>query len=226
MSDTLNAAKSLVPFFNGDPQSHKKADYLAFRFTGFATREAAKLVGVTERSVQNWRSLDPAFLEMERAATGPERVAIRREVIHTLFVRNLSLALHYDYTLLRRLLGLDTVEVTLADGTKAEKAIPLTSQELAYVTRTRANYTPQQLQALTQSTELPDGGGSYLSFVERIVKYQEVHVGSGRAVRPVGDGESIFARAASDAESEASSSPQLGEGTTEPRRDSGREEEA
>ena len=66
-SPIVNAAMSLVPYLDGDEWSHKKAEYLAFRFTGFSVREATKLAEIAERTVQLWRAEEARFKDLENA---------------------------------------------------------------------------------------------------------------------------------------------------------------
>ena len=211
-SDTLNAAMSLIPFFNGDTWSHKKAEYLAFRFTGFPSEEARRLTETDARTVNRWRADDPRFREMEKASTGVDRKAMRREILQTLFIRNLTLTLQYDFRLLRRILGLDVEEITLANGEKGEKAKTLTAVEMAYLMRARSNYTPQALQAL-ETTMLESGNKRVAvhEWIERVTRYEEesnVSVGKDDGNRPP----EIILKAARDAEGALRSEEEYSEG--------------
>lgn len=154
-SPTLEAAKSILNYMGGDATSEKKADYLAYRMSGFSFREACELTGIHQATIQRWRGTrgyggkwedkyakyaDPAFIEAESAVSGPERVQLRKEIQSILFTRNYHLVLRKDYELLMKYLGYETVLDT--EGRKI--SLPLDDFEKQYLLKARGFYTPQQ----------------------------------------------------------------------------------
>ena len=139
-SDTLDAARALLPNFAQNFWQEKKANYLAYRYTGFSVREATELAGIHEKTIRTWRHEDPQFGMLEEAATGPDRAVLRREILYLLFIRNLQLVDRKDYEVLRKALALEKD----SDG----EPLPMTRDEVAYLNRARQHYTPQQLEVL------------------------------------------------------------------------------
>ena len=143
-SDTLEAAKSIIPLLAGDMAGEKKAEYLAFRYTGFSIREAIEMTGIHWKTVYRWRQ-DAKFFELENASSGPSRGEIRKEVMHLLFVRNMHLKLRKDYMVLRRANKKDLA----SDGT----VLPLETGDRDYLNKIATYYTPQQLEIVERLLE-------------------------------------------------------------------------
>ena len=143
-SDTVEAAKSIIPLLSGDMAGEKKAEYLAFRYTGFSIREAIEMVGIHWKTVYRWRQ-DSVFRDLEQASSGPSRGEIRKEVMHLLFVRNMHLKLRKDYMVLRRANKKDLA----SDGT----VMPLEPGDREYLVKIAGYYTPQQLEIVERLLE-------------------------------------------------------------------------
>lgn len=138
-SDTLEAAKSIIPLLAGDITAEKKAEYLSFRYTGFSFREAVEMTGVHPKTVYRWRH-DKQFYALELQAAGEARHEIRKEVMHLLFVRNMHLKMRKDYAVLRRANKIDKDP----DG----QPLPLDPSDKEYLNKVAAYYTPQQLETV------------------------------------------------------------------------------
>ena len=158
-SPTLEAAKSILNYMGGDATSEKKADYLAYRMSGFSFRESCELADIHMATVQRWRGTrgeaqkwkdkyakhaDPAFLEAETAVSGPERAQLRKEIQSILFNRNYHLVMRKDYEILMKSLGFD--EVIDTEGRKI--SLPLDDYEKQYLLKARGYYTPQQSETI------------------------------------------------------------------------------
>jgi len=148
-SHTVEAVKSIMPFLNQGETGETKANYLSYRFTGFSVRESCVLANIGQKTVTRWRDpnrkwYDPEFAEMELACTGENRHQIRKEVLTLLFTRNYHLILRKDGEVLKRALGLDTIE--MPDGKHVAKM--MTKEDTAYLNKARGHYTPQQMEVI------------------------------------------------------------------------------
>ena len=158
-SPTLEAAKSILNYMGGDATSENKADYLAYRMSGFSFREACKLAGIHQATVQRWRGTrgesqkwadryaryaDPEFVEAEKAVAGPERAQLRKEIQAILFTRNYHLVLRKDHELLMKFLEYDTY----FDDKGVKVVNPLSDFEKQYLLKARSYYTPQQAEII------------------------------------------------------------------------------
>ena len=124
-------ADSVLPRFDFDDE--RKRRYLSFRLCGFDRTEACKYAGIQFRSVYTWRRLDPVFEQLEKTNLLEIRNQFSKEIIKLDFTRNFKLALERDYQVLSQ---------AVEDVTK------LTRDEVIYLTKIRALYTPQQFQVL------------------------------------------------------------------------------
>jgi hypothetical protein len=138
-SDTLEAAKSVIPLLAGDLSAERKAHYLGFRYTGFSVREAIELTGIHTKTLYRWRK-DTQFYDLECEAAGPARAEIRKEVMHLLFVRNMHLKLMKDFEVLKRANKLDKFD----DGSP----MPLDPGDRDYLNKIAGYYSPQQLETI------------------------------------------------------------------------------
>ena len=168
-SEVQEAARSLLPYMAMDIAGERKAEYLSLRYTGFSVREACEMtkdgngVSLHEGSLRRWRREDADFLKLEEQAIGPNRITLRREIMHTLFVRNYYMVLKIDYSILRKAMGLVTVDV---GGKKLP--VPLTKEEQRYMERARAHYNPGQLEAIEKLVD-PTSGGDTFNFTQFIL---------------------------------------------------------
>lgn len=122
-------AESLLPYMLGDS---KKAVYLSYRATGFAVREAIRLAGVTQRTVQRWRASDPTFNDIDGDKLPEIRKKLGANFTQLEFLRNYRLVLLKDFRIIKKSLSKDE----------------LTKNEQSYLIKARSNYTPQQLEIL------------------------------------------------------------------------------
>ena len=135
--DNQSIAESLFPSYFKEAQT----EYLAFRACGFKLREACQLVPVHHVTVSVWRK-DPLFVEWEQKAVSTVRDTLVKEHLQIEFTRNYALLLIKDYKIIKK--SMDDKEV-------------LGKQEHEYLLRARSNYTPQQLQILTELARLRSG---------------------------------------------------------------------
>lgn len=129
-------AQSLVPYNRDDA----RARYLGLRSSGFAIREALRLIGKAASTLSLWRH-DPQFQDLENRI--PEfRRELSLEYANLEFLRNYRLVLEKDYRVIKKSL---------------DKGIELTFQEQQYILKMRAHYTPQQLQIIEGLVGVPSG---------------------------------------------------------------------
>ncbi len=173
-SKTLETTISLMPFLGGTESDERKAKYLAYRYAGFSFNEAVELTGLNPRTVLRWRdperrvggrepgtSYDPHFAKLESEVTSESRSQIRREVVQNLFTRNIVLVLEHDYSVLRRIRGLEVAldehgDPVLNEVDKPVMAEP-SKQDWTYLNRIRGNYGPQQMAAMEKLAETGPG---------------------------------------------------------------------
>ena len=160
-SNTLEAAKSIIPLLAGDRISEKKAEYLAYRYTGFSFSEAVEMTGIHWKTVYRWR-FDQTFLSLEEQASGPARGEIRKEVMHLLWVRNMHLKLRQDFSVLRRAAKLELAP----DGSP----LPLEPGDREYLSKLAALYTPQQLEIIERILDGEQQRGGPMSFSDFILE--------------------------------------------------------
>lgn len=127
----LSIADSVLPRFDFDDD--RKRRYLSFRLCGFDRNEAVKFAGIQVRTVYHWREHDPEFERLEKTNLLDIRNQFSKEIIKLDFTRNFKLALERDFQVL---------EQAVKDATK------LTRDEVIYLGKIRALYTPQQFQVL------------------------------------------------------------------------------
>lgn len=178
-SETLEATISLMPFLGGTEQDERKAKYLAYRYVGFSFKEAVELTGIIEATVLRWRDpnrrvggrekgtqYDAEFAALESNVTSENRSKIRREVLQNLFTRNMVLILEYDYQIIRRVKGLEFVDIEDETGHKEHMVVLPSKDDLNYLNRMRGNYGPQQLQAMERLAEVgPEAGFSITQLI-------------------------------------------------------------
>ena len=177
-SKTLEATISLMPFLGGTESDERKAKYLAYRYAGFSFKEAVELTGLSERTVLRWRDpdrrvggrepgtqYDEAFAKLESEVTTESRSQIRREVVQNLFTRNIVLILEHDYSVLRRVRGLEAALDEDGNPVMNGKGKPVVAepskQDWTYLNRIRGNYGPQQMAAMEKLAETGPGDADF-----------------------------------------------------------------
>lgn len=140
--DVVSQADSLLPLFDWD--NDRKRVYLSYRLTGFGMREAAKLAGVVEKTIKNWRKADENFNKLDTEGLSEARHGYSSRAIGIEFTRNMRLILQRDFTILTR---------------AVEDETQLTKEERQYLNRIRASYTPNQLEVMQRLLgEIKDNG--------------------------------------------------------------------
>ena len=124
-------ADSVLPRF--DMEDERKRRYLSFRLCGFDRTESCKYAGIMLKTVYHWRRSDTAFEELEKTNLLEVRNKFSKEIVKLDFTRNFKLALERDFQVLSQ---------AVQDATK------LTRDEVIYLSKIRALYTPQQFQVL------------------------------------------------------------------------------
>lgn len=164
--EAIEATQALLPYLNSESKvEQSKAQYLAYRFTGFNVHEAILQADISYRTVMRWRKADAQFNKLDEAASGPGRLQMRREVLHTLFSRNYHLALELDYDVLMKSLG------RLKDS--QGQVVPMSSREVAYLNRMRSNYTPAQFEAISEL--LDPTKPKEFNFAQFIMNISQIH---------------------------------------------------
>lgn len=135
-SDPAGIVEGIIPYF---PDDRGKTNYLSYRSCGFGEREAAKLSGVSQRSVQRWRAYDPRFKVLDTEGLSELRAKVSVNYLQMEFTRNFRMLLDVDRAVI----------------TKKLQAKPLTKEDIDYLGKIRPMYTPQQLSAL-EGTILPE----------------------------------------------------------------------
>jgi len=163
--DEQAIAESAMPVFYEDS---RKAKYLSYRACGFTIRESKELVGVTERTIRNWRHADPEFERWDREAIGELREKLGNRFLEIEFRRNYRLILQKDFDVLSR-------------SVEGEE---LTYQENQYLLRARSHYTPQQLETLENILSGRHDGGPEFNWTEFVLSLRgrggEVHIAARR----------------------------------------------
>jgi len=154
-SEQAEIVKSILPFLGGTGWDSRKAEYLAYRFTGFALREALPhVVGLVEHTVKAWRKTDPHFKKLEDDASGPNRRFIRSEILKLRWIRNFHLFMQHDNRLLLKMQGMVKNDYghLVHDSTAA-----LSKFEQDYLLKARGNYSPNMLEVMERFLA-PDEG--------------------------------------------------------------------
>jgi len=142
-------AQSIVPYNRDDD----RARYLGLRASGFAIREALKLLGKAKSTLSAWRH-DEVFSDLESRI--PElRKTLATEYVGLEFLRNFRLVLEKDYRVIKKSL-FNEDEMTL--------------QENQYLTRMRAYYTPQQLQVMEALIRGESDGSGEFNFTDLAIE--------------------------------------------------------
>jgi hypothetical protein len=155
-----------MPAFYDDS---KKSTYLSYRATGFTIRESVEFVGVTERTLRNWRRYDPEFARWDREALGELRQKLGDRYLEIEFRRNYRLILQKDYDVIKK---------------SVEDKEPLTYQESQYLLKARSHYTPQQLETIERILSGSEGGGEEFDWTSFVLSLRgrggEVHIAARR----------------------------------------------
>lgn len=145
-SETARIAQSLLPYNYDD----NRAKYLSYRASGFTTREALKMAGCAVSTVSMWRR-DPKFVELENSLPEISK-KLRSEYTSLEFVRNFRMVMEKDYRVLRKALSKETMD----------------KQEMDYLLKLRAFYTPQQLQII-EAVVQGDLNGTSMGWTELVL---------------------------------------------------------
>lgn len=130
--------RAFVPYNRDDDRSR----YLGLRSSGFTIREALGLIGKAKSTLSAWRK-EEVFLDLENRL--PElRKELALEYASLEFLRNYRLVLEKDFRVLKASLA----KRTRIDTEGKVITVPMDSQDFTYLTKMRAHYTPQQLQAI------------------------------------------------------------------------------
>lgn len=161
-SESLLQAR--IPHLAGGPKTAEaKAEYLGYRATGFAIRQACHLTGVTHSTLGRWRASDPEFRKIESERLPELQQELGGDLVRLDFLRNMRLAIRGDFkVLLRGALHMES----------------LTDREFAYLRTIRRHYTPADLATMTKALE-PEGAGEvdFAELVLRITQTRaEVHI--------------------------------------------------
>ena len=142
-TQTNALALSIIPLTVRDDQASRlQASFLAYRYTGFTIPESLDKVGCSTRDLNKWRN-DEEFSRLENGIRDSDtRNSIRQEIVRLRFTRNMIMILDKDEQVLRKALGLEKDE----DG----DVIPMTKEDLSYMNRLRANYSPTMLEGLNK----------------------------------------------------------------------------
>ncbi len=146
-------AQSIVPYNRDDA----RARYLGLRASGFAIREALRLIGKAQSTLSAWRH-DEEFQSLENRI--PElRNTLALEYANLEFLRNYRLILEKDYRVIKESL---------------EKDKELSPQEHQYLLKLRSHYTPQQLQIMETlfRGDTPEGF-DFTNFIIEATRTQE-----------------------------------------------------
>ena len=162
----VQAVLSLIPLSMSESVDDQlKASYLAQIYTGFGCYEALDKIGVDRKVLFNkWRS-DSIFLALEDGVKDPiTRDEIRREVTKTRLIRNWMLVLEKDEEVIQTALGRKFDD----DGDQ----VPLSKQDLAYLSRMRGTYSNTQMDTLDKvnNTHL-----NQFNINELIIRMEETH---------------------------------------------------
>lgn len=145
-----NIAKSIVPWNRDDA----RARYLGLRSSGFAIREALRLIGKAGSTLSAWRK-DEVFADLENRL--PEfRKELALEYANLEFLRNYRLVLEKDYRVLKKSLDKDQ-EV-------------LSMQDHQYLVKMRSHYTPQQLQIIEALISAEGAGEAGFDFTRAVIE--------------------------------------------------------
>lgn len=147
-------AQSIVPYNRDDARCR----YLGLRASGFAIREALRLIGKAQSTLSAWRH-DEEFLDLENRI--PEfRKQLSLEYVSLEFARNYRLILEKDYRVIKESLEKDKV---------------LSPQDIQYLLKLRSHYTPQQLQIIEALVigETIGGEFDFTRFVLEVARTQE-----------------------------------------------------
>lgn len=149
-TDEEQIAKSIVPWNRDDA----RARYLGLRSSGFAIREALRLIGKAQSTLSAWRH-DEVFADLENRI--PEfRKELALEYANLEFLRNYRLVLEKDYRVLKKSLDKD-LEV-------------LPKQEHGYLVKMRSHYTPQQLQIIEALISAEGAGEVGFDFTRAVIE--------------------------------------------------------
>lgn len=167
-SETLESAKSLIPYLGQYDYDSNKSQYLAYRYTGFSIGEACEMIGIKQFTVRKWRDRDSVFKELEEKSTGSTSVELRKQIVHTIYLRNYYRFLQKDEQIIRKSMDVD----------RRGNTIELSPQENQYLLRARQHYTPAQLEALSMAINLNDDDFNFGDFVlKRRTETLEVRFG-------------------------------------------------
>ena len=151
--------RAVVPWNRDDDRSR----YLGLRASGFTIREALGLIGKAKSTLSHWRS-DSEFAALEERL--PElRKDLAMEYASLEFLRNYRLVLEKDYRVLKASLE----RRTRTDNNGIKHPIPMDSQDFQYLTKMRAHYTPQQLQAIEALFGRTGEGGETNSWTDFVL---------------------------------------------------------
>lgn len=158
-TDAERIAQSLVPYLRDDA----RARYLGLRCSGFTIREALRLIGHSHSGLSHWRK-DEEFANLEsRIPEFQKQLSI--EYVNLEFIRNFRLVLEKDYRVLQRSLTKETDK----DG----EEVPMSNQDHSYLIKMRSNYSPQQLQSVSDALARTQCGESF-DFTEYVITASRV----------------------------------------------------
>jgi hypothetical protein len=150
-----NTEAIIQSMFEADMDS-KKSRYIGYRASGFRTKEALQLTGITLRSLFSWRASDPIFVSWETQL--PQlRKTVGVEYSYMEFLRNYRLILRKDYEVFKKSLSSPDA---------------LTKFDQDYLMKARTHYTPQQLQIMQQMTGMSQSDATNFNFNEFILSLQ------------------------------------------------------
>ena len=148
-NDASAIAESVVPYFD----NLHKSEYLGFRACGFGVRDACQLVGVHQRTVNNWRKSDPEFILTENNALNSMRQNLAANHLNIRFTRNYALILEKDFIVIQK---------------STNDPDSLNKHEHEYLLKLRSSYSPQQLEVMRRL--IGEDGGSGETFADWVIK--------------------------------------------------------
>lgn len=146
---TEQVVGSALPIFQQDEDSPKQR-YLGFRASGFQVREAAEMVGVSQRTVLGWRGADPEFRRTDMEGMSELRKTMGANFAYLEFLRNFRFVMIHDGKLLRK---------------QALRPDSLSEEEKTHLREIRRFYTPKEIEIVRNALQGgAPGGGSGPTF--------------------------------------------------------------
>lgn len=152
----------------------EQQQYLSYRFSGFSHKEACVRVPVDETRVDAWYENDAEFVAIAVRLNRdyPAQKSIRKEVLGTMFARNMRMVFESHARVLEKEAGLVRRDVVLASGEVVNVAVPLTEFEEKKFLSIMRYYSPQDILNIERalSGEGTDGKSVLVNLIYNTVK--------------------------------------------------------